>query len=62
MLIAVLVVGGPVAVVFAARRLAGHPLVVLVRDVAVSVVLVARFAYRGGRLVVRVVAGEVRSW
>ncbi|MBS2962095.1 hypothetical protein KGA66_03480 [Actinocrinis puniceicyclus] len=62
MLLLVLLVVVPVAVVFAARRLAGHPMVLVGRDLAVSVFLVGRFVYRAARLLVRFIVGEVRSW
>jgi anti-sigma-K factor RskA len=61
-LILVLVVVVPVAVVFIARRLADHPAVLVVRDLGIAVYIVARFVYRLGRIVVRYIAGEVRSW
>lgn len=62
MLTLVLVLVVPVAVVFLARRLADHPAVGVVRDLAIAVYIVARFVYRVGRIVVRYIAGEVRSW
>lgn len=62
MLTLVLVLVVPVAVVFLARRLADHAAVVVVRDLAIAVYIVARFVYRAGRIVVRYIAGEVRSW
>jgi len=61
-LILVLVVVVPVAVAFIARRLADHPAVLVVRDLGIAVYIVARFVYRLGRIVVRYIAGEVRSW
>lgn len=62
MLVLVLLVVVPVAVVFAARRLAGHPVVLVGRDLAIAVYVVGRFLYRAVRLLVRFVVGEVRSW
>ncbi len=62
MLILVLVLVVPVAVVFVARRLVDHPAVLVVRDLAIALYIVARFVFRLGRIVVRYIAGEVRSW
>jgi hypothetical protein len=62
MLTVVFVLGALVAAVFAARRLAAHPAVTLVRDLGIAVFLIGRFLYRGGCLLARLVAGEVRSW
>jgi hypothetical protein len=61
-LILALILVVPVAGVFVARRLADHPAVLVVRDLAIAVYIVARFIYRLGRIVVRYIAGEVRSW
>jgi hypothetical protein len=62
MLLLVLCLAGPVAVVFAARRLADHPAVLVARDVLIAGFLVYRWLFRLTRSIVRFVAGEVRSW
>ena len=53
---------GPVVALTVARRLAGHWLVVLVRDLFVSALLLSRALFLGARFVVRLISGEVRSW
>lgn len=53
---------GPVVALTVARRLAGHWLVVLVRDLFVSVLMLSRALFLGARFVFRLISGEVRSW
>jgi hypothetical protein len=60
-LLLLLLVGSVVALTVA-RRLAGHWLVVLVKDLFVSVLLLSRAVFVGVRFVVRLISGEVRSW
>ena len=56
------VVAVPVAALTLARRLARHPAFTWVTDLAASVALLARLAYRLVRFLVLFVVGEVRSW
>jgi hypothetical protein len=51
-----------VAALTYARRLARLGSLQLVKDVATSLVLLGRWVYCGGRLLVRLVRAEARSW
>lgn len=51
-----------VAALTYARRLARHGTLQLVKDIATSVVLLGRWIYYGGRLLIRLVRAEARSW
>lgn len=51
-----------VAALTYARRLARHGTLQLVKDIATSVVLLGRWIYCGGRLLIRLVRAEARSW
>ncbi|WP_194910245.1 hypothetical protein [Catenulispora rubra] len=62
MLVAALVVVGLVVALTVARSLAGHWLVVLVKELAWSAFLLGRLLYRGGRSLVLLIRGEARTW
>ena len=52
----------PVVALTLARRLVRHPAFAWVKDIAASVALLVRLAYRLVRFLVLFVVGEVRSW
>lgn len=51
-----------VAALTYARRLARLGSLQLVKDIATSVVLLGRWIYSAGRLIVRLIRAEARSW
>ncbi|WP_034268275.1 hypothetical protein [Actinospica robiniae] len=56
------VVVAPVAALTLARRLVRHPAYAWVKDIAASVAVLVRLAYKLVRFLVLFVVGEVRSW
>ena len=62
MTIVVVILVGLVALAVYGRRLARLGALQALRDVGASIVLLARWSYYAVRSLVRLIAGEVRSW
>jgi hypothetical protein len=61
-IVVVLAVVVPVVALTVARSLADHWLIVLVKELAISLFLLCRWLFLGGRFIVRYVRGEARTW
>lgn len=57
-----IVFAAPVAALTLARRLVRHPAYTWVKDIAASVAVLVRLAYKLARFAVLFVVGEVRAW
>ena len=58
----VVLVAVPVAALTLARRLAHHPLLMLGKDIAVSLFVLAHALFLAARWVCRFIAEEVHTW